>query len=65
MKYQTQGVDPKIPAMAAAIIISFIIGQVLIELPLEVTVALSTLISVAAGYFAPAPRTVAVPKGRS
>jgi hypothetical protein len=63
-KYETDGFDPKVPAMALAMIISFIVGETLIDLPVYITMALATVISAVSGYFAPAPKTnrVFVPK---
>jgi archaellum biogenesis protein FlaJ (TadC family) len=62
MKYQTEGLDPKVPVQAIAIILVFILTKVGIDLDLVTSFAISTVIGFVAAFFAPAPKTKLVPK---
>jgi hypothetical protein len=61
VKYETVGVDPKVPAQAIVTILAFVLTYFGIELDAAVSGALSVVIGAVAARFAPAPKTVAVP----
>lgn len=58
MKKETQGLDPKVPVQAIALVLSFVLSYFAIDLPVEVALAVSTLIAGGAAYFAPAARVI-------
>jgi hypothetical protein len=58
MKRRTVGIDLKVPAQALATILVFVLTRYGIELDTATSGAISVLLGVVLGYFAPAPATV-------
>lgn len=62
MKYKTVGLDPKLPTQAVVVVIAFVLSHFGVNLTVEVSLALATIIGFVAGFFAPAPKTTLAPK---
>lgn len=60
MKYETQGVDPKIPIQAVVTAVVAVLAYFGIDLDPAIAGAVGVVLGIIAGYFAPAPKTTPV-----